>query len=137
MITELIITDTAKDELANLSAEELVDYIELAKANTVEAITEMAEAAREGLAIKTTPMFRSHWHCTIEVDIPEGEMPQGCYAHMRRAVEKAAQALHPMAEVGRVYSGWGLNRKGVRALHNASCASENCISNEDAKRRDG
>lgn len=74
--------------------------------------------------------MKRYWFCVVEVDLPQGvELPDGADNLMRNAVQVQAEAIRGVgnrgANVGEVFSGWGLNDKGARSIKLESIMPDN------------
>ena len=79
--------------------------------------------------------MKSYWHCIVEVDIPEGCMPDGADLPMREGILESITKLHENAEMLELWSGWGLSEKGAENVLNEACKGENVISRDHLSRR--
>lgn len=87
------------------------------------------------LTPKEKPKFRSYWHCVVEVDIPEGEMPSTCGTRIKNATRAALKDLHP--EVGITFRAAGFALNGETASMAAALHDDNRnhVTPEDVKKR--
>ena len=79
--------------------------------------------------------MKNYWHCILEVDIPEGGLPDGSDLPLRVGVEYAASKLHDQAVVIDIWSGWGLSKQGAKNVLEESCKEENIVSPEAVEKR--
>ena len=61
--------------------------------------------------------MKRYWFCVVEIEFHgECDLPDGADQRMRRAVQVAAESFAGVGEVGELYSGFGLNEKGAKAI---------------------
>ena len=71
--------------------------------------------------------MRKYWHCIVEVETGDLEIPDGGDRPMRVAVDEAAEALTGSFAVTNIYSGWGVSENMAKHLVMESCQDDERI----------